>query len=320
METARFGPIKTFLRAYTAVTYDTNINNSPTAPLSDIYTTLSLDMGIHWKATRRNEIQLNFGLSYIQYFENQQFNQNNILIAPDTGIDYRLYFSDFVLTLYDYPSINNNAGAQDPGVTNAINFSQFSNQGGLSLLWDLGQLLFLTGIERSDVTSLSESDFNSQNSTSYSLYGIVSHDLTPTTTLGLRMQVTTTDYPELILNNSLTTKTGIFYQSRLTKYTTLYAEIGLQTGTFFNTGTQSDNLNFQETDGFNTNVESTLGGNDFIQPYFQLMLTNQLNRFVSHSLSLSREATGSNVSNYQETNALSYNLQYQLNRLTTLGP
>jgi len=318
-EVGRFGQVRMTLGSSAAVTYDTNVNTSPTAPLADLSTSLGINLGFKWQATRRNELQLNLGLTYTKYLKYDQYNQSGLLISPYTGLDYRIYFMDCVLTFYDYPSITNGGGSQDPAVTNSVNFRQLVNRGGFSLIWHPNQVLFLTGVERSDILSLTNDEFNSQNSTAYSWYGIVSYDITPTTNTGLRLQSSATYYTQQVLNNSVTNQAGLFYQSRLTENTSIYIEAGIQTGEFLNTGQQTDTLVFQETNGVNTNVEGTLGGKNYSQPYFKFMVTNRLTRYLTHSLSLSREAAGSGVSNYQETNSASYGLQYRVNRVTTAG-
>jgi hypothetical protein len=316
---AHLGPVDFSFNAYTSINFDTNINSSPDDPIADMYLIAGVNLGINWIATRRNQLQLSLGMNFTQYLENTEYNDNGILLAPYTGIDYRIYFSDFVLTLYDYPSITNNGGQQSPAITNSVNFRQLGNSGGFSLLWHPNQLLFLTGFERSDVVSLSNEEFNSQNSISYSWYGTVSYDITPTTSTGIRLQASNTQYTQEILNNAFTTQSGLFFASTLTEYTSLYLEGGIQTGSFSDTGRQTDALVFQENNGANTNVEGTLGGSNYMQPYFLLGISNRLTRYLTQTIGLSRLASGSSVSDYQETNRASYQLQYRLNRFTNVG-
>ncbi|MEI6034119.1 MAG: hypothetical protein WCS65_07565 [Verrucomicrobiae bacterium] len=314
-EVARIGQVKMSFGASGGVSYDTNVNSSPTAPLADLSVDLGMNLGLYWKATRRNDLQLNLGMNYTKYLQYPQYNAGGLIIDPNTGLDYRLYFQDFVLTLYDYPSITNSGAAQDPAITNSVNFRQLANRGGLSLLWHANRLVFMTGAERQDTLSLTDEEFSSQNSTGYSWYGVVSCDITPTTSAGIRLQASSTEYTQQVMNNSVAAQAGIFYQSRLTEYTSITFEAGMQAATFSSTGKQSDQLTYQESNGFNTDVTSTLGGTNYAQPYFLLTLMNRLNRHLSHSLSLSREAAGSSVANYQEINSASYGLQYRLNRV-----
>lgn len=316
-EIGRFGPVKMSLGAAFGVTYDSNINSSPTQPLSDLYATVNLNLALYWKATRRNDLQLSFQVSYSEYLRYSRYNTNGLVIDPYTGLDYRLYFEDFILTLYEYPAINNIGGEQSPALTNAVNFQQLNNRAGISLIWHPNKVMCMTGVERQDTLSLTNDDYSSQNLTGYSWYGIASYDITPTTNAGIRLQTTSTTYSQQVMNDSLTARAGVFYQSRLTNFTSIYFEAGLQSAMFSDTGTQSDQLVYQQSDGANTNVESTLGGSNYTQPYFQFTILNRMTRYLSHKLSISREAQGSTVSNYQEVNAIGYSMQYRVNRVVT---
>ncbi len=319
-ETARVGPVKFTLEAGMSFAVDNNINNSPDNPLLDEVVSASIDLGIDWQITQRNNLKITLGFDYSQYLRYTQYNSSGLNIAPNTSFDYRIYFGDMVLSFYDQPSITNGngGGENSPAVTNSVNFRQFTNSGGLSLLWNPNQLIFVVGLERMDTVSLTSNEFTSQNSYGYSAYGAVSFDVTPTTRVGLRSQISTMTYSEQVLNDGIMTRMGVVLESRLSVYTTYSLEVGLQTGTFTQTGKQGDQLVFQSNSGFNTDIEDTLGGGDYSQPYFIFTMSNRLNRHLSHSFGLSREATGSSVSNYQEVTTASYQLQYRLNRIARI--
>ena len=316
---ARLGPTRMTMSASLGFGVNSNINNSPTNPLSDGIVQASYLVAISWQATRRNLLQLSLGFNLQHYLTYSQYSNNGLLIDPNTGLDYRIYFNDFVLTLYDYPSITNNGGSNDPGIVNSVNFSQLNNSIGFSLLWNPNQLVVLGGFQRQDTLSLTSNAFESQNSTGYSAFGTVSYNVTPTTSTGLRLQASTIAYAQQVLNNSVTTQAGLFLQTRPSAYTTVYFEAGLQSGTYSDTGRQTSTVVYQQTNGVNTNVEGTLGGGNYVQPYFNLQITNRLNRYMTHSLMFARSASGSSVSNYQEMYTVSYQLQYRLNRVTTLS-
>jgi len=318
-EFARLGPAKISMAASLGFSLNSNVNNSPDNPLADGIVNASYIIGINWQATRRNLLQLNLGFNFQQYLKYSEYNNNGLLVDPFTGLDYRIYFSDFVLTLYDYPSITNNGGNNDPAITNSVNFSQLNNSGGISLIWHPNQLLLMGGFQRQDTVSLSSNEFDSQNSTGYSAFGTMAYNFTPTTSVGVRIQASTTTYTQQILNDSVTTQAGIYFQSQITNYTRFYFEFGLQSGTYTNTGRQTSTVVFQETNGLNTNVEGTLGGGNYMQPYFNLQINNRLNRYLTQAFTFGRSATGSSVANYQEMYTASYQLQYRLNRVTTLS-
>jgi len=318
-EFARLGQARVSMTAALGFGVNNNINSSPTNPLSDGIVQASYVLGFSWQATRRNQLNLNLGFSLQHYLKYSQYNNNTLLIDPQTGLDYRIYFNDFVLTLYDYPSISNSGGSNDPAITNSVNFSQMNNSIGLSLIWNPNQLVIMGGLQRQDTLSLTSNAFDSQNSTGYSAFGTVSYNITPTTSTGLRLQTSTTTYSQQILNDSVTSQAGLFLQTRPTNYTSVYFEGGLQSGTYSQTGRQTSTIVYQQTNGVNTNVAGTLGGGNYAQPYFNLQISNRFNRYLTQSIRFGRTASGSSVANYQEMYNVSYQLQYRLNRVTTLS-
>lgn len=318
-EFARLGPARVSMGAMLGFAVNSNVNCSPTNPAMDGIVQASYMMGISWQATRRNLLELNLGFNYQQYLSYSQYNNNGLLIDPNTGLDYRIYFNDFVLSLFDYPSITSSGANSSPAITNSVNFSQLSNSGGFSLIWHPNQILCMAGLQRQDTMSLSNDAYSSQNSSGYSAFGTISYNFTPTTSTGLRVQASTTTYSQQILNNSMTSQAGLFLQTMLTYRTTIYFEAGLQKGTYTDTGQQTSTVVFQQTNGMNTNVEGTLGGGDYMQPYFNLQINNRFNRYLTQTLTLGRTASGSTVSNYQEMYTATYQLQYRLNRVTTVA-
>ena len=68
-EVAHFGQVRMTLGAGVLVTYDNNLNNSGTAPLADLSTSLSINLGFNWQATKRNDLQLSLGMLYTKYLK-----------------------------------------------------------------------------------------------------------------------------------------------------------------------------------------------------------------------------------------------------------
>jgi len=300
------------------VTYDTNINNSGTNPLSDLILQPSIDARVFWPITRVNELAINLGFSYEYYLFNPDFGSSGLRLTPGSGLNFRVFSGDFVFTLYDYPSIRTNPPQSQPGLTNTGFFEEFSNTVGLSVLWDWNKLISTVGVQRSDRFSLN-SNFSSINETSYSLYGQSAYTFTPTTTIGVRGNASVNDFTTNTLNNSITSQFGVFLNSTLTQYTTAYVEVGVQSGIFTNDALETPTPTFeQNSEGLNVNVESTLGGGNYLQPYFIVGLNNRLNRFLTHDLFVSREVISSDISNFQEEYTLSYSINYKLRRFTSL--
>lgn len=314
----QMGPVAFSMSTGFVFVYDSNINGSSTDPLSDFIVEPQLNIGFFWPITRRNELSLNLGLSYQYYMLHPEYASSGFSIDPTTGLEFRIYTGDFVITVYDSPSITTNPPGGDPALENTGFLRDFQNSAGFSILWDMNDLVAVTGIERSDSTSLT-GDFSNLNQTSYSAFLQLSHALTPTTLIGFRTTVTSNTFSSNALNNFVTSYYGLFLNSRLTQYTSVYAEVGMQWGIYDNNAPLVDQPTFsQDADGFNTNVEGTLGGGNYLQPYIRLGIYNKLSRRTTQNLFFSREAQTSSVSNYREEYTISYTLNHRLNRLTTI--
>lgn len=297
----------------TTIAYDSNINASGVDPIWDISVTPRFTIGVIWPITRQNELNLQVGIEYRKYLINPDYDDNGFIIDPGTVLEYRVFSGDFVFTIYDSPAIMTEPGT-DPGVFNTVNFRQLENTFGVAVLHDLNKLTTTLGVERTDFRTLSGT-FRSSDRTSYVLYGGSFYSVTPTTQVGFRGALSTNEYVENVLNDSVTALGGLVLSSSVTPSTRYYIEAGMQGARFSDNGKQETTLTFNEQDGFNEDVSGTLGGSDYLQPYFRVSVINQLNRYVEHSLVFSREAQGSTVANYNENNSISYAISWRMNRL-----
>jgi len=315
----QMGPVAFSMGAGTSFVYDSNINGSPTDPLADFIVEPSLSLSFFWPVTRRNELSLSIGLSYQYYALHPEYANSGFSVDPTTGLEFRVYTGDFVITIYDSPSITTNPPGGDPALENTGYFREFQNTIGISILWDLNKLVTVTGLERGDSFSL-DGDFSNVNQTSYSAFLQSMYTITPTTSVGFRISASANDFTSNALNNSVTSFYGLLLNTRLTDYTSLYFEAGVQSGIYEeNAPVVSQPAFVQNADGFNTNIDGTLGGGNFLQPYFRLGVYNRLNRFLTQNLFLAREAQASSVSNYREEFTVDYSLNYRLNRFTSLS-
>ncbi len=317
-DTMQWGPVALTLGAGAQVIFDSNINASPDAPLSDIILVPSILLGVSWPITRRNRLDLDLNLAYQYYLIHPEYANSGLTISPQSDLEFHLFTGDFVFTLYNYPTLTTGPAETDPALVNTGFFRQFFNRAGVRFLWDWNKLITQGGVERIDTFSL-DSTFDSLNSTSYLAYLQISYLFTPTIAIGSRLVLGTQEFSSRTLNNSVWSQIGAFLDMKVSSYTSVYCEIGIQGGDFDNNAPRTDTLDFAvNSDGFNTNVEGTLGGGDYLQPYFIIGATNRLNKYMTHDLFVSRRVDSSSVSDYREQYTFAYGFQYRLNRLTIL--
>lgn len=313
----RLGPAAMRFNAGIQIAYDTNINSSETDPIGDLSLIPGFSIGIHWPITRQNELDLQLGLQYRRYLFHPEYAQNAFVIDPGTALEYHIFTGDFVFTVYDTPAITTDPG-NDPGVFNTINFQQLQNTAGLSILHDLNTLLTTVGVMRADVRSLSGT-YASNNRTTYSIYGNTFYSITPTTRIGLRGDISSTSYSNNTLNDYVSALGGVIFTSNITPLTSYHIEVGVQSASYSATGTPQDSLRFTQRDGFNEDVTGTLGGGNYVLPYFEVEISSRLTRHIQHSLTFSREAQPSTVSNYVENTTIGYRIEWALNRIATIS-
>jgi hypothetical protein len=314
----RFGPVNFDATVRGGFGFDTNLNSSPSTPLSDAFIEAGVRVGFSWQVTRRNELRLSLALNQRQYLNYPQFSDTFWTIGPVTSLEYRIFAGDFVFTIYDYPRVISNPGEQDSALVDVVNFQQLQNQVGVSVLWHLNRLLLTAGVERQDSISLNN-QFQSLNSYGLAAYASALYQLTMRDQVGLRGQVFTLTQEQAVLNNSVQMQAGAFWQSQLGNYTDFFLEAGLQAGRFSRTGRMVQDVSFVSDGDFNVDVEGTLGGGNYFQPFFSFGIQNQLNRYWFHRLLVQRSIVGSVLSNYREQNTISYSAKWQVHRLVNLG-
>jgi len=309
--TTRLGPVLLRVIPRFEVEFNSNVYYSPDDPIADLILRPGLAFDFDWVITEKNRLTLNLGMEYEKYLRAVDRDNNGFRLKPDTLLSYSLYTGDFVITLYDRPSIEQEPSA-DPSLVNTAPYTRLANTLGLSVVCDLNKLILSAVVERQDIRSLNN-NFSGLNATTYVGQLSAMYLLTPTLTLGPFGMVSQTAHPENALNNSTMMQLGITADQALTRYTTLTISGGLQIMKFQDNGTPG--LSFQTTStGTIDNVTGTAGGGNFFGPFFSVEITNELNRFFSHSLSVGLQPQASSVSNYSQVFSVDYALTWRMNR------
>ncbi|MEO8204681.1 MAG: hypothetical protein ABI615_00775 [Chthoniobacterales bacterium] len=309
----RIGQSEWYLGARFSTEYNSNINLSQTNPLPDIILRPGLDLRVRWQATQRNYLAAKIGFEYDKYIFNPDYDQFNLGIDPDTVFEFTFFVKDFRIKFYDRPSTQRNA-AQNSTLANVSNYSFLNNILGMSVIWDLNDLIFEAGIERNDQRSMN-SNFEGLNNHGYLGYLTGSVKLNPTLFVGMRATVSNTMYESSVLNNNQGATLGVFAQGEITKYTGFRIEGGMQILTFSDTGLPPDNsAAVVNNPNGETNITQNSGGGNFIGPYLTMGMQNRLNNYITHGLALSLQATPGTTSDYVYISAINYNLGWNMNK------
>jgi hypothetical protein len=274
-----------------------NINLTQSDRKADLLLEPFLDARAFWQFSELNSLSFNLGIGYIQYLQNPQLNRLDVVASPDSNLALSIFVGDFRFTVFERLSIQ-----EDPvpniHLSNVATYPRVENALGLTVVWDLNQLVVFGGYAHYTFSSLS-SQFASQNNSQEQFFVSAGLKLNPSLIVGLRGTFAAVNYTQNVQPNSVQTSYGVYTEARLTPYLNLSAEGGYQTGTF-----AAGSLN---------NDGSQLGSF-----YARLNLVHRLNRYWTDTLTLGREAELGMNTNYTEVNYLSYAATWRVNSRLTL--
>lgn len=297
------GPVQMSFSAGMSAQYNSNVTISQSEPTPDLVLTPRLGMGLYWPITRLNNASLNVQLGYNYYMNRPNLGGQTLLVSPATELMFNVFIKDVRITLFTRPSVTDNP-VNDPTISDAVNYTMFNNIAGINATWDLNDVLLGFGYSNQFRYAINNT-YSNQNNVVNQVYGNASFLVQPYLRLGLEGSVSATTYFAQAadgvasnygspgtsnLNDSLNTTLGLFAMGNITRNTEWSAGVGWQVAAF----SESNNP-------LNTGNASN--------PYFYLNISNELNRFFSHSLGANFESAPSSVSNFVQT----FNLGYSFN-------
>lgn len=326
------GPVQMSFSSSMGTEYNTNVNLSEDDPIASLVLTPRVGMNLYWPITRLNNVSLNLGLGYNYYLNDPDLGGQYLLVSPATELMFTVFIQDFRVTVYERPSVTENP-TDDPTLTDVINYTFFNNVAGLDVMWDLNDLQFGIGYANQIRYSLNE-DYSNQDTVSNQIYANASAMVQPFLRVGLEGSVYNTTYfeerpvrtgtnrrdndstaadeaaaepvddtssrPLSNLNDYVGYTIGIFAMGNISRFTSWSGGLGWQ------------GINFDETNNpFNTGNASN--------PYFYLGISNELNRFYTHTLGVNFESDPSYESNFVESFNLGYRFNWILIRNWSLG-
>ncbi len=309
------GPVQMSFDAGMGVEYNTNVNLSEDNPKGSLVLSPRVGMNLYWPITRINSVSLDLGLGYNYYLNDPDLGGQYLLISPATELMFNIFIQDFIITIYERPSITENP-TDDPTINDVVNYTFFNNVAGIDVIWDLNDLQFGFGYANQIRYSLND-DYNNQDTVSNQIYANASAMVQPFLRVGVEGSVYNTYYFDerpfrtgggngtvtentSNLNNSVGGSAGLFAMGNISRFTSWSAGVGWQI-TQFN----------ESNNPLNTGNASN--------PYFYFGVANELNRFYTHSLSASFESEPSYESNFVQAFNVGYSFNWILIRNWSLG-
>lgn len=294
----RMGPVMFGLTGSVLVEYDSNINFSSRAKVSDIIVEPALRVRGVWEFSPVNALSLNLGVSYQKYLENSQLDSFKTTLDTDSELSLTVVIDTLTLQLYERPSyLTDSADASridDNGnlISGVGQYRRFENQFGLRGFYDLNIASIDFNVMRADEIP-SDSEFSFRDRTETVAQARVRRDFSNYWNAGIGASYSRVRYREDLLNSGGSRSFGPFAGWSPSEYLDISAGV---------TWVESD----FDGDGRVGDTSELSGINHFVE------VRHLLNRFYNHRLSLSRRLNYGFLSNTSDIERVAYSFSYEM--------
>jgi hypothetical protein len=328
------GPIRLKVKASLEVEANDNVFAAGQGQVkqSDLFIRPGVSVNASWQITALNRLSLTLGTTY-EFSLNNTRDQNvsPYSISPDSKLSFDLFIGDFRITFYDGFSLANNAAAQS-AASSTVGFSQFTNEFGVTVLWDLNDLVLSVGVnERSEVFTgttaqgQGATDLASADRETHSLVFSSTFLLSDTTTAGLQGTAQLSSYSAGAREQTIF-GAGPFAQFQVSPYTRFLVTGGVQLSR--STGRPS----LRATPTLRDDASTAPGAKPFraavasrdeaergeeasaLGYYWSVAINNRLNAAITHGLSAGHERVFGIAADYQDIDYIRYEASWALFR------
>jgi hypothetical protein len=251
------GPTYWRFAAGLGLEYNSNVQYQTDDPEDDFILRPELDLAIRWPVSELNTLVLDAGFGYAKYIDNSDLDR--IYVRPGTQLSFDIYSGDFRINLHDRLEIRQET-YQNPLVAGTGDYQRLENTVGVTVDWDLNELILTAGYDHEDYVNLGDAYW--PDGRTESVFARAGWFVSSTVTAGFEAGGSLIRYHESGFTDGEQFSAGGFASGEVTQYITARAGVGVS-GTYF--------------DG------------DRYDPYGYLGLQHRVNAAFSHSLTGGRE-------------------------------
>ncbi|HEY0548453.1 MAG TPA: outer membrane beta-barrel protein, partial [Verrucomicrobiae bacterium] len=270
-----------------------------------------LDMAAVWALNARNALSFNLGLGYMKYVNNTDL--DHLIIAPNSEIAIDIYTGDFVINVHERVSHSQDP-VSDPTVSGTGDFGGIENTVGVRADWNLNQLTISAGYDHFNFISTGSgisktlrvgtnapppNTDDAQDRSSELFYGRAGVRLSPAVTAGLEASGGLTDYESDFFHDNSQFSIGPFVEAQITRDVK-----GRVAGGYIHSQFEDNSMG-----------PAPDSVDDF---YAEVSVEHQLNQYLSHKLSLGREARAGAATELVTLYYARYDNHWMMNRFSTL--
>ena len=204
--TIKSGDFKVLLVPSMAASWNDNINLSRDNRLDDFILSPQLQVDATYPFSQRNLLRLSVGVGYDKYINHDDF--SGVRLFSGSEVSFEVNVKDFWINIHDQFSYTEDTAGQ-AAVAGSGRYGGLNNAAGLSVTWDLHDVMLTAGYDHLNFVS-SSSEFDYANEATELVTGRAALALKPGLTAGLEGTVSFTAYDQPILNNNTGYNLGVF--------------------------------------------------------------------------------------------------------------
>ena len=277
-----------------------NVTLSSTNPEGDLIIQPGIGIQGSWRLTKINSLDINmtFGKSF--YMIHPDLSQTTLQISPGSQIALNVFAGDFRFSFRDRFSVQ-----QDPvgvsGLNNTANAGLFTNDAGLTVTWDLNELILSLDLDHVNFNSIQpQPSYPNRAMDSVTFFAMTA--IRRGVNAGIEMGVSNTSYSgqnQTLPANAQLGFAGLFTEGRMSRFITLRAGLGYQVAMIDAVGAQP---------------ATKQGG-----WYGNLAVTQLLNPWCNQTLDLGHEISAGLYSSTEENTYLRHSMSFKVFHRATLS-
>ena len=278
--------------------YNDNINYSEFNRLSDFIISPNIEFNVLWPITEINTLSFDVGLSYDKYLDHPEADSNNVLVSPDSALNFRVGVGKHVtIDFFDRFSYQQTP-LDNPTISNTLDYGRFKNDLGYLATWRVNKVIELDhGYYWTKVLHTSE-EFRYLDRDTHNLTHTLRVHINPAVQTGILSIISITDYDRDFQNDNALLQVGPFVRAKVGENTEIAGEVTYVMGLFDEPTRTPGNSNFDSDDTQNVNFNGSI--------------TNRMNQFMSQRLKAGYETRLGTESNFYDIAHADYALQWQL--------
>ncbi len=264
-----------------------------------------------WALNARNALSFNLGVGYVKYINNTDL--DHLIIAPNSEIAIDIYTGDFVINVHERVSHSQDP-VRDPTVSGTGDFGGIENTVGTRVDWNLNKLTTSVGYDHYNFISTGSGNSkalrigtnappantdDAQDRSSELFYGRAGLQLSPAVTVGVEASGGLTDYESDFFHDNSQFSVGPFAEAQIARDIK-----GRVAGGYIHSQFEDNSLG-----------SAPDSVNDF---YAEVSVEHQLSQYLTHKLSVGREARAGAASELVTMYYARYENHWMMNRFSTL--